>query len=353
VASYDYNFQTTQWDTTPGHHVPLDSAALILRSGLVANFYTMPRWEAVNYVMPTTSVVPVVGDTTKPGLKWQAEVVVPAQVTADTYELRFLGLGYGGSSTTAIYSYVVTDKRNDSMVLDTASFSYTVGNKQTRALPMFNGLALNCTLHLATPTKAFDSAYVVRSAQYPAESVGVRSGTAPKTGWAFRGSDYKIVWTAESGFMTAKVLDVTHGGVEVPKTRWTGNISMPDSVANGWCFVNKAFRGPSDTLTGQAADIYVCGGFITFRPSGPATRGTSWATRRKARLRATTCITRCQIRAWRGPTPPTSSTSRSCRTPTSSSTPGRSHRNSATSGSPTCLTNAPSASTPWPVTLSR
>jgi hypothetical protein len=274
VASYNHNFQTTQWDST--HHVPLDSAVIILRSGLVANFSTVPRWEAANYIMPKCGVATALGDTTDAlvphkvvaGLKVEAEVVVPAQVTADTYELRFLGPRYGNNVTTAIYSYVVTDKRNDSLVIDTTSFDYTLGNRLVRALPAFNGLSLTCSLHVAMPAKPFDSAYAVHVAQYPAESVGARPGNAPNTGWSFRGSDYRIVWTTAPGYMTAKVLDATHGGVEVPKTGWTGNTPVPASAANGWCFVNKQFKSPSDTLTGQAADIYLCGGYISFKPSG-------------------------------------------------------------------------------------
>jgi hypothetical protein len=264
VTAYDYNYQTTLWDST--HRIPLDTAILILRSGLVSNFSTVPRWEAVNYVMPTTGVVTAVGDTTKPGMKWLANVVVPAQVTADTYELRFLEPAYGGSATKSIYRYVLTDLRNDSVVIDTTSFSYVVGDTLTRALPVFNGLALSCSLHLATPPQAFDSAYVLHAARYPAESVKARATSISNT-WAFRGSDYEIVWTAAPGYMTAKVLDVTHGGVEVPPTRWTEPL-MPSAKANGWCFVSKSLKNPSDTLTGQAANIYICGGFVEFKPSG-------------------------------------------------------------------------------------
>jgi hypothetical protein len=265
VTAYDWNFQTTVWDSL--HRTPLAWDTIILRSGLVSNFSTVPRWDAVNYVMPTTKIATTVGDTTVPGMKWLANVVVPAQVTADTYELRFLEPRFGGGATKSIYSYVLTDLRNDSVVVDTTSFSYTVGNRLARALPVFNGLALSCSLHIATPTRAFDSAYTLHVATYPAESVKARAGSAPNSNWAFRGSDYKIVWTAASGYMTAKVLDVTHGGVEVPPTQWT-EPQMPAAKANGWCFVNKSFRSPTDTLTGQAANIYLCGGFIEFKPSG-------------------------------------------------------------------------------------
>jgi len=257
VASYDYNFQTTRWDTTPGHHVPLDSAVIILRSGLVASFSTVPRWDAVNYIMPTTSVVTAVGDSTKPGMRWKADVVVPAQVTADTYEVRFLGPGYQGSATTSIYSYFVIDKRNDSLVTDTTSFSYTVGNTLTRSLPVFNGLALSCTMKLTTPPTGFETAYV-ETGTYPPEKVG-GGGIAPEGKWAFRGSDYEVEFIT-SPYLTARVYDVTHGRVEVPFAKFN-NRSQTREQANGWCFVDKAAQNPTDTLRAGMARIHVCGAY--------------------------------------------------------------------------------------------
>ena len=255
VAAYDYNFQTTQWDSA--HRIPLDSAVIILRSGLVANFSTVPRWDAVNYVMPTTSVVTAVGDSTKPGMKWKAEVVVPAQVTADTYELRFLGPKNGGAATKSIYRYIVTDLRNDSVVIETTSVSYTVGSTLTRALPVFNGLALSCTMKLTTPPTGFETAYV-ETGTYPPDKVG-GGGIAPEGKWAFRGSDYEVEFIT-SPYLTAKVYDVTHGRVEVPFAKFNNRSQTRDS-ANGWCFVDKGAQNPTDTLRGGMARIHVCGAY--------------------------------------------------------------------------------------------
>jgi hypothetical protein len=255
VASYDYNFQTTQWDST--HRIPLDSTVIILRSGLVANFSTVPRWDAANYVMPKTSVVTSVGDTTKPGMKWKTEVVVPAQVTADTYELRFLGPEYGGGATKSIYSYFVANLRNDSMVIDTTSFNYTVGNSLTRALPVFNGLSLSCSLKLTLPASGIETAYV-ETGSYPSDKVR-GSGTASQGLWAFRAADYEVQFSV-SPYLTAKVYDVTHDRVEVPFTKFD-NLSGSKAQANGWCFVDRTARNPSDTLKGKMARIYVCGAY--------------------------------------------------------------------------------------------
>jgi hypothetical protein len=257
VAAYDWNYQTTLWLSTPQGRTPLAWDTLIFRSGLVANFSTVPRWEADNYVTPTTRIVTAVGDTTKPGMKWKADVVVPAQVTADTYELRFLGPVYGNSAATAIYGYVATDLRNDSLVIDTTSFYYTVGNAFARGLPVFNGLALRCTMKLTVPSSGFESGYVA-SGNFPSRKL-TGGGTAAQGIWAFRGADYEVEFSV-SPYLTAKVYDVTHGRVEVPFTKFNG-LTATQSQANGWCFVNVAGRNPTDTLTSKVDMIYVCGGY--------------------------------------------------------------------------------------------
>jgi hypothetical protein len=256
VASYDYNFQTTEWDSAT-HKIPLDSNAIILRSGLVANYSTTPRWEAANYIMPTTKIVTAIGDTTKPGMTWKAEIVVPAQVSADTYEVRFLGPEYGGSGSSSIYSYTVTNLSNDSMVIDTTSFDYTVGNTLTRALPVFNGLALRCSMKLTKPSSGFTSAYV-EVGNFPADRL-TGGGVADKGQWAFRGADYEVEFMT-SPYLTAKVYDVTHGRVEVPFSKFNG-LPATQAQANGWCFVTSAGRNPTDTLTGSMGRIYVCGAY--------------------------------------------------------------------------------------------
>jgi hypothetical protein len=258
VAAYDWNYQTTQWLASPGHRVPLAWDTLIFRSGLVANFSTVPRWEAANYIMPTASVITPVGDSTNPGMKWKAAVVVPAQVTADTYELRFLGPTYGGNVSKSIYTFSVADRRNDSLVIDTTSFYYTFGNSFTRSLPVFNGLALSCSMKLALPSSGFETAYV-ETGTYPPGKLGSGGSVASQGIWAFRAADYEVQFSV-SPFLTAKVYDVTHGRIEVPFTKFD-NLTGTKEQANGWCFVNKSARGPSDTLKGSMTKIYVCGAY--------------------------------------------------------------------------------------------
>jgi len=276
VAAYDWNYQTTVWLSSPHGRTPLAWDTLILRSGLSSNFSTVPRWEAVNYVMPTTRVVTVFGDTTDTldphhvlaGLELLANVVVPSQVTADTYELRFFGPGYGGGANKSIYRYVVTNRANGSVAIDTTSFSYSVGNRLTRALPVFNGLALNCTLNLKTPSRGFETAYV-QTGNYPTEKVG-GGGIASQGLWAFRAADYEVEFKT-SPYLSATVYDVTHGRVEVPFTKFD-NLSGSKEQADGWCFVNRTARDPSDTLKGTVARIYVCGAYAEVN-AGDSIRG--------------------------------------------------------------------------------
>ncbi len=254
VTAYDWNYQTTEWDST--HRVPLAWDTLSLRSGIGSNFSTIPRWDAVNYVMPVTDLVTTVGDTVKPGMEWFTDVVVPSQVTADTYELRFLEPVYGGGATRSVYRYLLANLRNDSIVIDTTSFNYTVGNKLALALPVVNGVALSCTLSLATPTSGFETAYVLVGDT--ALKVG-GGGTASQGLWAFRAADFQVEFVT-SPYLSARVFDMTHGGAEVPFSKFD-NLPGTKAQANGWCFVDKAARNPTDTLKGNMARIYVCGAY--------------------------------------------------------------------------------------------
>jgi len=327
VTAYDWNLQKPS-DTTGGR----TRDTLTFRSGLVANYSTVPRWEAANYVMPTTKVVTAIGDTIRPGMSWKAEVVVPAQATADTYEVRFLGPEYGGSGSKSIYSYTVTDLHNNNVVIDTTSFGYTVGNTLTRSLPVFNGLALRCSMKLTKPSSGFESAYV-SVGNFPASKL-TGGGVADKGQWAFRGADYEVEFST-SPYLTARVYDVTHGRVEVLPTKFNG-LPATQAQANGWCFVTSAGRNPTDTLTGSMGMIYVCGAYAGDSIGAYASsiqNGDKWMlVGNKAGGTAPfhNAYRTISTRASRGPTRLTSSTSRSCPTPTSSSTPGRSRRNSAT-----------------------
>lgn len=257
VTAYDWNY------ITPDTSQPNVYDTLILRSGIVSNFSTVPRWDAANYVSPQTRIVRLFGDSINNALICSSKVVVPFAVTDDTFELRFLGPGWSGSTAKPIYSYYVVNKsRNDSLVIDTTSFPYTVASPKTTTtlnLTIFNGQALKLVLSMGIPSAPFDAVSVV-SGRYPSNvlKIGVVSSQAY---WAFRGSDYRIKWENSSGYLTAKVFDITNGDIEVPYAPFTTAGSGPRN-ANGWCFVDRVFRAPTDTLKRRAANLYICGGYL-------------------------------------------------------------------------------------------
>ncbi|MGQ9707364.1 MAG: hypothetical protein ACUVUR_00615 [bacterium] len=270
VTAYDWNYITTD---TNAQGQPVAWDTLILRSGIVSNFSTMPRWEATNYISPVAEIVRVIGDSINNALVCSTIVVVPFAVTDDVYELRFLGPGWSGSTAKPIYSYyVVNITRNDSLIVDTTSFNYTVASPATMTtmnVPVFNGQALKLLLKMGIPSAPFDGVSIL-SGNYPAESLKI--GAAPSQAyWAFRGSDYRIEWFNNSGYLSAKVFDITNGGIEVPFSKFTTAGTGPQN-ANGWCFVDRLFRSPTDTLKGTIANIYICGGYLGLKPSGDSLR---------------------------------------------------------------------------------
>jgi hypothetical protein len=269
VTAYDWNFITTEKDTL-GNPVAWDT--LILRSGIIANWSAVPRWNPVNYIPPEVTVTTTVGDTVMPGLALTSSVVVPYDVTATPYRLRFLGPEYVGTSRTR-YHYFVEDPADGSLIVDTAAFTYTVGADFEQSVPVFNGQELSLALTVDIPSRAYDTAYVV-SGSYPPEKVRAASSVTQQALWAFRGADYRIEWaTLEgSGLLTAKVYDETHGGLEVPFAPFTTTGQGPQN-ANGWCFVDNAFRAPTDTLKTKSANIYICGGFVALNYNSETGRG--------------------------------------------------------------------------------
>ncbi len=267
VTAYDWNYVTTDWDTTQTPPRPKAWDTLILRSGIVANYSTVPRWHAANYENPLTRVDILAGnpDTLTQGLKLSSSVVIPYKVTADTYEIRFLDPVYITASKYRC-RYVVTNISKDSVVLDTTGFDYTVGTTVAFSLPVYNGQETKLRLSYTAPTQPFDDA-TVETGTYPKERVRpVRvSAGEQKALWCFTGADYRIEWiTLSTGKLSARITDV-HTGRVLPFTRYD---TRQAADANGWCFVNRVAQRPNDTLTTGAALIYICGGYVAMNYTG-------------------------------------------------------------------------------------
>ncbi len=266
VAAYDWNYVTTAWDTTQTPPVPLAWDTLVLRTGLSVNHTTIPRWDAANYLDPQTEIITVSGDTVNNGLELTSSVVVPYEVLADTYQVQFLAPGYLGPAV-GEYQYYVAKKSDGSLVTDTLSFRYPVGTAVAFSLPVFNGQETRLSLDYDAPAKPVDTAYVV-TGSYPTDRVRPARITAgeQKAVWCYRGSDYRVEWTTMGGGqLTARVYDVTNGGIEVMPTRFDTRQGVD---ANGWCFVNRIAQKPTDTLTTGAALLYIVGGYATLNYTG-------------------------------------------------------------------------------------
>jgi hypothetical protein len=263
VTAYDWNYITTEWDSVGGQRVPVAWDTLILRSGIVSNFFTMPRWDPVNYVDPIIEVVTMKGDTVAPAMRWYPQVVVPFDVTDDDYRATFLGPQFISQGRCRL-GYFLENKTDPDTVVDTIVFDYTVGDTYAFSAGVFNGMELACTLNIERPDRAHDSVWIEStSGNYPEEKLLVSRALTSQAAWAFRGSDYKIVWTNEPGYMTARVYDLSKGEMELGFKPFITSGSGPEN-ADGWCFANAAFRHPTDSLWDSTAQFYICGGYITF-----------------------------------------------------------------------------------------
>jgi hypothetical protein len=80
--------------------------------------------------------------------------------------------------------------------------------------------------------------------------------------WAYRGSNYRIVWQDKGGTRTAEVYDLDNA-MAVPY-RYMRKITEPDS-ADGWSF--QTLTDAADTLVlNQTRFFYICGCRFQFRP---------------------------------------------------------------------------------------
>ncbi|MDW7987792.1 MAG: hypothetical protein RMJ65_03670 [candidate division WOR-3 bacterium] len=248
VATYDLNFTTagTQIDTISFESNPPPISA-------------RPRWEAPNYSSSWVKIDRVIGGTNN-ALRCSTKIVLPYLVPKETLKIKFAGPVYTGSSTRVLYRYVVEDK-NGNIVQDTVRFYYTIGATKTQNLPPVGGTELIAKTTLTLPTRVYDTIYPI-TGNYPADRLAPRNVTIPIGQWAYRGSDYKIVWQVVGGIKTCKVLDVTNGNIEVPKTKFQTTPIWYDSMANGWCFVDRTLRNGTDTLKTGSAYLYLNWGYI-------------------------------------------------------------------------------------------
>ena len=260
VSCYDHNW-TTVFDSL---HRPIDSVRMAPLEGGKRSVAGTPRWEAANAVPARAFVKKLVGDTLSPAFVCSAQVVIPFQVSAhDTYVLQMLEPKYI-SGNIARYQWIVKDKRSDSLVLDTAGITYTLIDYNSARLvrndlPTVGGLTTKMKLKMGVPDSSFGP--VTAAPNYPMDSL--KSMPPASSGrWAYRGSDIQITWHRTGTRVTADVIDVSNGGIPIPFIHYgTDQNARPES-ANGYCFVNNAFKFASDSLPATYCYFYCCGGYL-------------------------------------------------------------------------------------------
>jgi hypothetical protein len=277
VTAYCHNYSTAAWDST--HRIPVDTNDIILEGGK-RGVSIIPRWDPVNVIPAKTSVRKVIGDTVNPAVLCSTRISVPFKVDpGDTYVLRFLpAITLTTTGDVPRFRWLVTKLKDGTVVFDTAGLSYQLldlntAKKLTNDLPAVGGITTRLKLNMGTPAAPFDTPPVVKSGSYPVDSLRLGS-MAPKGKWAFRGSDYRIVWhRLPSNELTATLYDLTNspdGKVItdtayniIPFTHFGTSAAAVAESANGWCFVNNAFKNASDILKRDSSYyLYICGGYL-------------------------------------------------------------------------------------------
>lgn len=285
VTAFDINFLS---DTIiGGNHMPKET--LSLESGLTPLRVT-PRTEPGNFKPPQDSAYQVSGNPRIP-LGITPLALAPYAVEDATYRIQFDGQLYDPVARYPVYRFTVTRNNGDTVQAetrftvkidsetDTIRFMPTVfGNVITNIervvrapgdtvvdtttawLPVVQ-MAMKLKLD-QIPTQFFDRFEVI-SGMYPKESLTVHYSPNYKTTWAYRGSNYRVVWQDKGGALTASVYDIENG-IAVPY-RYLRRITEADS-ADGWCF--QTLTDAAETLAlGKTYYFYICGCRFQFRPS--------------------------------------------------------------------------------------
>jgi hypothetical protein len=250
VAGYDLNFTTSTSGDIDTFSLESNPTPVLIQ----------PRWEAPNYTSDTVNVIRVVGDMIHPGVRYRPNIVVPYEVTRETLKIEYAGPKYGGAYNKALYRFTVKTL-DDSLVLDTTRFTYTIGTIQNQQLPPFGGSAVVAACSIATPTKAFDSIYPL-TGNYSAERLQLSVVPWSTASWAFRGSDYKIKWHVSGINRTCEVFDETNGNILVPSTKFSTRTGY-DTLANGWGFTTLYTIQADSLLTNNTKYMYINCGYIS------------------------------------------------------------------------------------------
>ena len=289
VTAFDINFLS---DTViGGNHVPRET--LSLESGLTPLRVT-PRTDPGNFRPPTDTTYQVSGNPEIP-LGITPLALAPYAIAEETYRIQFGNQLFDSVTRQPTYRFWVTKSAGDTVqgetrfvmpidsVTDTIRFIPTAfGNVITNIervarapgdtvvdttyawLPVAQ-MTLKLKLD-QIPTQFFDRIKIMTNAgAYPEESLALRDDASNNRAlWAYRGSDYRIVWKNRGVTRTAEVYDLDNG-LTVPY-RYLRRVTEGDS-ADGWAL--QTLTDAADSIVpGQTRFFYVCGCRFAFRGGG-------------------------------------------------------------------------------------
>ncbi|MEO0072511.1 MAG: hypothetical protein ABIK10_03575 [candidate division WOR-3 bacterium] len=303
---FPYYYAVTAYDvnTLGGDPNPADTYLLSLESGIVAKV-AQARTEPGNYRAPSFKVNKLVGG---PRLKLDLNPIplTPYAVASDTYTIKFLApKPYGsGAATIPKYRYLVLNKAGDT-IIGIQEFVRDIRNATDEViyhLTIFDSVIINikevtydtvhqdgsihkktkvdttwgympvCDLGMrlkmdAIPLQSFDRV-VVKSGNYPQDSLAIPEITNNFALWAYRGSDYRIVWKKKRAGdpqspLTCEVYDLTLN--ELVPYRRMRSLTLDVDSADGW-----SFSLGTDTLRLNFT-IYmtICGAQFNFNNTQP------------------------------------------------------------------------------------
>lgn len=288
VTAYDINFR--------GDVVP---DTFSLESGMDPKA-TIARTTPANYSAPKFTVTKLHGGE-RLHLIPKPMALTSYAVKSDTYTLKFDSVRAAGAAANRIpkYRFLIQNQHGDTVVpidsfsmnirqipptiaLHPSTFDLVITNikqvtydttysdgtihQKTRVdttkayMPVID---LGFTISMdSIPLQTFDR-ISVKSGTYPSDSLQIPSIAANYAHWAYRGSDYRIVWTKKrpgdpSSPLTAEVFDLSLGQ-SVPYRRMRSLTQDADS-ADGW-----SLFGGSDTLViNRTLFMTICSGLLNF-----------------------------------------------------------------------------------------
>ncbi|MBM3314998.1 hypothetical protein FJY71_04045, partial [candidate division WOR-3 bacterium] len=281
VTAFDINYVGGS-DSIPPDTLSLESGITGVRA--------VPRTPPHAYVPPGTDWVVV---DAHPRLQMRLE---PFAVTAhavgnDTFRVEFSRPRYDAALKQPRYGYCVLNGAGDTVVAP-ASFAVELDSRSdttTSVATVFDSVitdirqasdsavdtvrawmpVVQITLKLKMDSIPYQFyREVVAGGTYPRDSAVLRDDGADNKGhWAYRGSNYRIIFKSRGSALTAEVRDIDND-LEVPYRylKDLRNTAWADS-ADGWCF--QTLNNAAETLAaGQTRYMYVAGARFQFTPSG-------------------------------------------------------------------------------------